>query len=160
MVDYMNARGTCKKCGEFMGWADGPPHVCKVDYLLMSTNASIYTFGEFAAINKVRCNTLFNHTLESWSLPDWFTAFIGEAGEAGNVLKKMNRLRDQLPDRLNKLSDHADRGTEFEELRQLLFKELGDTYAYFDLLCQAAGTSVREVATRRFDEVSQRMLKK
>lgn len=28
MVDYMNARGTCPECGEFAGWADGPPHFC------------------------------------------------------------------------------------------------------------------------------------
>jgi hypothetical protein len=28
VVDYMNARGTCPDCGEFRGWADGPPHVC------------------------------------------------------------------------------------------------------------------------------------
>ncbi len=28
MVDYMNARGMCPDCGEFSGWADGPPHEC------------------------------------------------------------------------------------------------------------------------------------
>jgi len=28
MVDYMNARGMCPDCGEFRGWADGPPHEC------------------------------------------------------------------------------------------------------------------------------------
>ena len=40
--------------------------------------------------------TGFNHKLDSWSLSDWVTALTGEVGEAANVIKKLNRVRDGI----------------------------------------------------------------
>ncbi len=52
----------------------------------------------FSVINRARCESPegFNHALQSWSLSDWFTAILGELGEAANVAKKLNRIRDGI----------------------------------------------------------------
>ena len=57
------------------------------------------TFKDFAIINRRRCEHRegFNHTLSSWSLSDWITAVTGELGEAANIAKKLNRVRDGIP---------------------------------------------------------------
>lgn len=54
---------------------------------------------EFSRVNRERCESPdgFNHKLGSWSLSDWFTATLGELGEAANVAKKLNRVRDGIP---------------------------------------------------------------
>ena len=51
---------------------------------------------DFSARNLARCVSPegFNHPLDQWSLSDWMTAVVGELGEAANVLKKLNRVRD------------------------------------------------------------------
>lgn len=107
------------------------------------------TFDQFAKTNKRRCEAAdgFNHKLESWSLSDWFTAFAGEVGEAGNVIKKLNRIRDGVPG--NTLSE--------EDLKKQLIKELGDAGSYLDLLCQVAGTTMEECMREAFNSVSVRM---
>lgn len=57
------------------------------------------TFECFSAVNRKRCESPdgFNHALDSWSLSDWFLAVLGEFGEAANVGKKLNRVRDGIP---------------------------------------------------------------
>jgi hypothetical protein len=54
------------------------------------------TFGEFSEANRARCESPqgFNHPLAGWSTSDWMTAMVGEVGEAANVVKKLNRVRD------------------------------------------------------------------
>lgn len=54
---------------------------------------------DFSAVNRERCESQggFNHKLSSWSLSDWMTATLGELGEAANVAKKLNRVRDGIP---------------------------------------------------------------
>jgi hypothetical protein len=56
-------------------------------------------FKDFSVFNKRRCEAKngFNQALDSWSLSDWFTATLGELGEAANVAKKLNRVRDGIP---------------------------------------------------------------
>ena len=56
-------------------------------------------FQDFSVFNRRRCEAVngFNHKLESWSLSDWFTATLGELGEAANIAKKLNRVRDGIP---------------------------------------------------------------
>jgi hypothetical protein len=55
-------------------------------------------FADFSVFNRRRCESLhgFNHPLNSWSLSDWMTATVGELGEAANVAKKLNRVRDGI----------------------------------------------------------------
>jgi NTP pyrophosphatase (non-canonical NTP hydrolase) len=89
---------------------------------------------DFSEKNRKRCEHPkgFNHALNSWSVSDWFTAVLGELGEAANVAKKLNRVRDGIPG--NK-EDEA-------ELRAKLARELADVFIYFDLLCQRCGVDL------------------
>ena len=100
------------------------------------------TFKEFSTMNRRRCEASngFNHKLSDWSLSDWMTELVGEVGEAANVLKKLNRIRDGIPG--NKASE--------EELRAQFRRELGDVFVYLDLMCQAAGFFVADAALEVF----------
>ena len=107
------------------------------------------TFEQFSARNLQRCEAPngFNHKLESWSLSDWFTALMGELGEAANVAKKLNRVRDGI--RGNKETE--------AELRAKLRGELADCYIYLDLLSQAAGFKIGEAVLETFDAKSRQI---
>ena len=74
----------------------------------------------FSKINRERCESPkgFNHTLESWSLSDWMTAILGELGEAANIAKKLNRVRDGIS---------GNKETE-QELLQMAIAELRQRY--------------------------------
>lgn len=104
------------------------------------------TFKQFAAVNRQRCESVdgFNHVLSSWSTSDWFTAVMGELGEAANVAKKLNRYRDGIPG--NKEAEAA--------LRDKLRQEIGDTFVYLDLLCQSLGFNVGDAAIEVFNAKS------
>jgi len=84
--------------------------------------------------------------LNSWSLSDWFTALAGEVGEAGNVIKKLNRVRDGI---IGNKETH-------EQLDQQLADELADVYLYLDLLAQAADVDLPAAIIRKFNAVSDR----
>lgn len=104
------------------------------------------TFGQFSEANRARCESPqgFNHPLTGWSTSDWMTALVGEVGEAANVVKKLNRVRDGVPG--NKLSA--------DELRDQLRKELGDVYVYLDLMSQSLGFSIADAAAEVFNSKS------
>jgi NTP pyrophosphatase (non-canonical NTP hydrolase) len=104
---------------------------------------------EFSRRNRRRCESPsgFDHPLGSWSLSDWMTALAGEMGKAANLVKKLNRAKDGIPGNTQTP----------EELHTALGKELADTYCYLDLLAQAAGFSLTDLALDRFNEVSRRM---
>lgn len=107
------------------------------------------TFKEFSAVNRARCESPdgFNHALSSWSLSDWFTATTGELGEAANIAKKLNRVRDGIP-------GNAETP---EQLRQNLADELADTFIYLDLLSQSQGIDLAEAVTRKFNRTSEKV---
>lgn len=90
--------------------------------------------------------TGFSHKLSSWTLSDWVTAVMGELGEAANVIKKLNRVRDGSP-------GNSDTETP-EKLREWLADELADTYIYLDLLIQAAGLDPEVIVERKFRKTS------
>ena len=104
------------------------------------------TFGQFSEANRKRCEHPqgFNHPLCGWSASDWMTALVGEVGEAANVVKKLNRVRDGVPG--NKLTP--------DELRDQLRHELGDVFVYLDLMCQSLGFSIADAATEVFNAKS------
>src|SRR5687767_7703019 len=106
------------------------------------------TQEEFSKINRERCEAAdgFNHKLTDWSLSDWIVATLGELGEAANVLKKMNRLRDNL----RGFKDTPDA----ELLRRQFADELADADIYLDLLFQAAGINREEVRRRKFNDTT------
>lgn len=104
---------------------------------------------EFDKVNLERCEspTGFNQKLNSWSLSDWLLATMGELGEAANVAKKLNRVRDNIPG-----NDKTE-----EELRKHLAYELADTYIYLSLACQAAGISLAEIIPEVFNKKSEKI---
>lgn len=104
------------------------------------------TFAEFAAANLERCQSSngFNHRLESWSTSDWFTAIMGELGEAANVAKKLNRVRDGIPGNKETV----------EDLKTKLRKEIGDVFIYLDLTAQALGFTIEAATVEVFDAKS------
>jgi len=107
------------------------------------------TFENFARDNYTRCVSPegFNHKLEAWSLSDWFTATMGELGEAANIAKKLNRVRDNIPG--NKEST--------DELKTMLQDEVADVFIYLDLLAQSQGFSLAEAVINKFNKTSSKI---
>ena len=101
---------------------------------------------KFSERNRRRCEakTGFNHALGSWSLSDWMTATAGEVGEAANIIKKLNRVRDGIPG--NKETP--------EELQAALADEIADVVIYLDLLAQAAGFDLEQIRDAKFAKTS------
>ena len=104
------------------------------------------TFHELSYVNRVRCEASngFGHALDSWSLSDWMVATLGELGEAANVVKKLNRVRDGIPG-----NDKSE-----AELREMLRDEIADTLIYLDLLAQAAGFDLQSAVVDKFNRTS------
>ena len=103
-------------------------------------------FKEFSIFNRRRCEARngFNHALTSWSLSDWMTATLGELGEAANIAKKLNRVRDGIPGN----SETPD------QLKQNLADEIADTFIYLDLLAQSQGFDLEEAVLAKFQKTS------
>lgn len=74
-------------------------------------------------------------------MSDWFTATLGELGEAANVAKKLNRVRDGVPGNKQTAS----------ELRDQLESELADVFIYLDLLCQSQGIVLEDAVVRTWN---------
>lgn len=108
-------------------------------------------FKLFSAINRARCESPsgFDHSIESWTSSDWMVAVLGELGEAANVVKKLNRLRDGIPG--NKLEETK------EFLHAKLRKEIADTLSYLDLFAQSVDVDLMEATIDKFNEVSERI---
>lgn len=100
----------------------------------------------FSKENAARCQAPngFHHMLFDWSLSDWMTATVGELGEAANVLKKLNRVRDGIPGN----SETP------EQLRVMFADELADAFIYLDLMAQAAGIDLATAVRSKFDRTS------
>lgn len=107
---------------------------------------SAFDLSSFSRENRSRCESPrgFNHALGSWSLSDWMTAAMGELGEAANVAKKLNRVRDGIPG--NSESE--------ETLRSNLADEIADTFIYLDLLAQSQGIELGSAVRSKFDRTS------
>ena len=101
---------------------------------------------DFSVINRRRCESPagFNHALNSWSLSDWITATTGELGEAANIAKKLNRVRDSIPG--NSETPEA--------LRASLADEIADTFIYLDLLAQSQGIDLEDAVLSKFRKTS------
>ena len=101
---------------------------------------------DFSAINRRRCEAPegFDHPVEGWTLSDWMTAATGELGEAANVIKKLNRIRDGIPGNVEQETD----------LRAQLRHEIADAVIYLDLLAQAAGFDLEDAIIEKFEITS------
>ena len=106
-------------------------------------------FKDFSTFNRRRCEAPhgFNHKLGDWSLSDWMTAVTGELGEAANIAKKLNRVRDGIPG--NSESP--------EQLKAALADEIADTFIYLDLLAQSQGFSLEDAVFDKFQRTSNKI---
>lgn len=107
-------------------------------------------FRKFSSLNLARCISKrgFAHQLDDWSLSDWMTATFGELGEAANIVKKLNRVRDGIP---------GNGEVTEAELRAKLADELADTCIYLDLLAQAANIDLATAVVAKFNRKSEQV---
>lgn len=99
-------------------------------------------------VNRTRSLRWHPKGLESWSMSDWATALAGEVGELCNVVKKLNRVRDDLPG--NKESE--------DQLWESLRDEIADVYLYLDLFAQgAAHMDLAECVKVKFNKTSEKI---
>lgn len=108
-----------------------------------------WTFEHFTKENLRRCEAKdgFNHDIKSWSTSDWLVAVMGELGEAANVAKKLNRVRDGIPG-----------NTEGEDvLMSQLIEELADTMIYLDLLFHSLDADLMGAVMCKFQKTSRKI---
>jgi NTP pyrophosphatase (non-canonical NTP hydrolase) len=103
----------------------------------------------FSTVNLSRYLRWHPQGINSWTRSDWAVAMVGEAGEACNFIKKLNRLRDGL---VGNRGEDADA----ELLRKKLGKEIADVVIYCDLMAQAEGLDLSTLIAEKFNEVSVR----
>ena len=106
-------------------------------------------FNDFSTLNRRRSESKngFNHKLNDWSRSDWIAAVVGEFGEAANIAKKLNRVRDGIPG-----------NTETpEELKKALADEIADTFIYLDLWAQAEGFVLQDIVLDKFQRTSKKI---
>lgn len=110
-------------------------------------NMTVFDLADFTRMNIERSQSPdgFNHQLSDWSLSDWMTAAMGELGEAANIVKKMNRNRDNI--RGNKETE--------DQLRVKLAGELADVFIYLNLMTVAAGLSPTRIVRDKFNRKSE-----
>lgn len=118
-------------------------------WMRRESEAHMHTFESFNMINVLRCESPhgFNHKLNGWTLSDWMTAVTGELGEAANIVKKLNRVRDGVSG--NKQTP--------EELQQRLMEEIGDVFIYLDLLATRAGFKIEDAIRHSFNAKSEEL---
>lgn len=88
----------------------------------------------------------FRHGINNWSLSDWMTALTGEVGEAANIIKKLNRIRDGVSAKQAPLM----------KLRSNLEDEIADIFIYLDLLATASGFSLEQAVIKKFNKTSRK----
>src|SRR5262245_3438956 len=98
---------------------------------------------DFSHINRQRCESSqgFDHPLGQWALSEWLVATLGELGEAANIAKKLNRIRDGIP---------GNSETE-TELLAALQDELADAFTYLDLTAQSCGFNTEGIVLSKWD---------
>lgn len=117
--------------------------------LIRGEEREAFDMRAFGRENRARCESSdgFAHALASWSLSDWMTATLGELGEAANVAKKLNRVRDGIPGNAEPP----------EQLRANLADEIADAFIYMDLMSQSEGIDLASAVRSKFDRTSKKI---
>lgn len=103
-------------------------------------------FATLREANLSRCAKWHPGGLAEWSLSDWFTATMGELGEAANIAKKLNRIRDGMAG--NKT------GEDEQHLRRELADEIADVAIYLDILAASEGIDLGMAIASKFNRTS------
>lgn len=121
---------------------------------------STLTFQEVSATNAKRCDRWHEGfppressalPSDQWNGADWSNAMQGEAGEAGNVVKKLRRLETGIGG--NRKTGDLTR----EDLLGKLGEELADAFLYMDLLATFYGIDLAEAVRGKFNSISVEM---
>lgn len=109
-------------------------------------------FEKFSAVNKQRAMRWHRGGLDEWSVTDWSNAFAGEAGELCNAVKKFRRVED----RIQGGDGDTPQPRDVEAAVRAIQKEIGDVYAYLDLLAQRFSLDMWTCVASTFDQISVR----
>lgn len=106
-------------------------------------------FDTVTRVNRARCQRWHPGfpSDDLWNGADWANAMQGEAGEAGNIVKKLRRLECNYADQVT--------GLQWNELGDMLAEELADVYLYLDLLAQKYNIDLPTAIVAKFNKVSQ-----
>lgn len=144
-------KGLCDYCGRGLGSMP----LCRFpdrhhNPLQFVPNPASLTFRELAIANEERVRAWHGAGwyTDGWSGGDWANAMQGEAGEAGNVVKKLRRAELGLA---------GNRDAEPAELVTKLGEELADTVIYADLLASYYHLVLSDEVELKFNAVSDRV---
>jgi NTP pyrophosphatase (non-canonical NTP hydrolase) len=110
------------------------------------------TFDAYSVVSKARAMRWHRGGLDEWSVTDWATALAGEVGELCNAIKKYRRVEDQLQGHDGDTPQPQD----VEQAVRAIKKEIGDSYAYLDLLAQRFDLRVQDCVRDTFNRISER----
>ena len=110
------------------------------------------TFDAYSVVSRTRAMRWHRGGLDEWSVTDWSNAMAGEAGELCNAVKKYRRVED----RLQGGDGDTPQPKDVEQAVRAIKKEIGDTYAYLDLLAQRFGLRVEDCVRDTFNQISER----
>lgn len=111
----------------------------------MSANHTNLSFAQLRAANATRVKHWHGEKgVAAWSNSDWAVATAGEIGEACNIVKKLNRVRDGI----------TGNTIEREELQIMLAMEMADVAIYLDLWAQHNLIDLASAIRDKFNLVS------
>lgn len=104
------------------------------------------TIKEITDVSVARTNRWHPGGLNQWSTSDWCVAWVGEVGEACNIVKKLNRVRDRMP---------GNKGINKDKLKEKLADELADAILYQVLVAAEQGIDLEAAIRSKFNLVSE-----
>jgi len=104
------------------------------------------TFDHLHEVNSARAEKWNGDT--PWSVADRVVEFIGEFGEAANVMKKLKRLECGMP---------GTEAADYDKLRSQLCDELGDAQICLDLVANACGVNLGVATILKFNKTSDKV---
>ena len=110
------------------------------------------TFREFSRINLSRAQRGHLGGLDKWSVTDWVTALAGEIGELCNAVKNLRRVEDSWQEH----DGDTPQPQSIEPAVTAIAKEIGDVYAYLDLIAQRLGLDTFDCIRETFNRISER----
>lgn len=110
------------------------------------------TFDQVSVVNTARCNEWHDGFPDGdgddWTGADWSNAMQSEAGEAGNVVKKLRRME------LGTQGNRKEGDLTQRDLLIQLGEEIADTFIYLDLLATFYGIDLPMAVVEKFNKVS------
>jgi len=101
------------------------------------------SFNQLRRVNSARAKQWDKDN--KWSIADWVVEFIGEFGEACNLLKKLKRQQDNMV---------GNGDVTEEQLRSKIRDELADAQICLDMLAEKAGVNLADATIFKFNLTS------